>query len=380
MVARGKILVDAGDCRSCHTADPSKPFAGGRRIDTPFGAIYTPNITPDRGTGIGAWSEDDFYRAMHLGIAPNGSRYYPAFPYPYFTRLTREDVHAIKAYLATLRPIRNARPAAVLHWPLNHRVVMRAWNWLFFTPGGQPPPSAATESAAWARGFYLVNGAGHCGACHTPKNMFGADKGDAFLEGGAVAGWYAPRLDSARRSGLKSWSVADIEAYLKTGRSAKSHAAGPMAEVVSNSTSRLPDNDIQAIAIYLKSLPAGAPEAAPAPPSPSQMAAGEKAYRETCSACHELTGEGSPGVYPPLPGNSNLQSADPSSIIRIVLDGARSVTTPQMPNPATMPAYKGKMTDSEIAAVITYMRNAWGNAASPVTARQVRGARDDGDH
>ncbi len=373
LVARGKTLTDAGDCASCHTADSSKPFAGGRKIDTPFGAIYSPNLTPDRDTGIGAWSDEDFYRAMHDGIAPDGSRYYPAFPYPYFTRMTRSDVLAIKAYLATLPAIRNTRRAAALRWPLNHRVVMRGWNALFFTPATFAPDPA--QSAEWNRGAYLVMGPGHCGACHTPKNMLGADRPDRHLEGNAVDGWYAPRLDAAARSGLQSWRTTDIVDYLKTGRSAKSHAAGPMAEVVSNSTSKLSDADIHAIAIYLKGLPVGSPEPDAIAPAPAQMSAGAKAYRETCSACHELDGEGSPGVFPPLPRNSNLMATDPSSVIRIVLDGAQSVVTAQFPNPATMPGYSDKMTDEEIAAAITYMRNAWGNAASAVSPDRIRAAR-----
>jgi len=370
---RGKTLVNSGDCISCHTADPAKPFAGGVRIETPFGAIYTPNLTPDRDTGIGAWSDDDFYRAMHEGIAPDGSRYYPAFPYPYFTRLTRPDVMAIRAYLATLPSVRNTPQPAALRWPLNHRNVMRGWNLLFFKPATFQPD--ATRSDDWNRGAYLVTGAGHCGACHTPKNFLGADQSDKALRGSAIAGWYAPRLDAAPRTGLKTWSVADITEYLKTGRSAKSHAAGPMAEVVSNSTSKMADADIHAIAVYLKELTAGAAEVdAPAPPA-AQMAAGKEAYRATCSACHELDGEGSPGIFPPLPGNSNLQSRDAASIIRIVLDGAQSVTTAAVPNPATMPAYGAEMNDAEIAAVITYMRNAWGNSAPAVTADQIRAAR-----
>lgn len=373
ILQRGKTLVDAGDCVSCHTADPAKPFAGGVKIETPFGAVYTPNLTPDRDTGIGAWSDDDFYRAMHEGIAPDGARYYPAFPYPYFTHLTRPDVMAIKAYLATLPAVRNTPQPAELMWPLNHRIVMRGWNQLFFTPATFQPD--ATKSDEWNRGAYLVTGAGHCGACHTPKNFLGADQTGKTLQGGAIDGWYAPRLDAAPRGGLKTWSADDIVAYLKTGRSTKSHAAGPMADVVSNSTSKLADADLKAVAVYLKGLAAGAPEPTVTAPPAAQMAAGKEAYRATCSACHELDGEGSPGVFPPLPGNSNLQSLDASSILRIVLDGAESVITPSFPNPATMPGYANKMTDAEIAAIVTYMRNAWGNSASAVTAEQVHAAR-----
>ena len=173
-IARGKALVVAGDCVSCHTADPAKPFAGGKRIETPFGAIYSPNITPDRDTGIGGWSEQDFYRALRSGVAPDGSRYYPAFPYPYFSKLTRDDILAIRAYLSTLAPVQNEAPPPALRFPLNFRVVMRLWNALFFRPGILEPDQQ--KGTDWNRGRYLVEALGHCGACHTPKNIFGADK------------------------------------------------------------------------------------------------------------------------------------------------------------------------------------------------------------
>jgi mono/diheme cytochrome c family protein len=372
-IARGKALTEAGGCASCHTADPAKPFAGGKRIDTPFGGIYTPNLTPDRETGLGAWSDDDFYRALRFGVSRDGSRYYPAFPYPNFSRLTRQDILAIRAYLATLAPVSNASRGADLRWPFNYRVVMRGWNWLFFKPGILMPDQQ--KSTDWNRGRYLVEGVAHCGACHTPKNIFGADKRGRTLGGGRVAGMFAPRLDNAERSGLKSWSVEDITEYLQSGRNAKSHAGELMSEVVVNSTSKMSDGDIRAIAVYLKDLPAGASEPQVTPPSPAQMAEGKKLYDGACVACHEANGSGSPRIYPPLPGNANLQSADASSTLRIILDGAQTVTTPRAPNKGSMPAYDAKMTDQEIADVTNYIRNAWGNSALTVTADQVARAR-----
>ena len=254
-IAHGKALTEAADCAGCHTADPAKPFAGGRLIETPFGGIYSPNLTPDRETGLGGWSDDQFYRALHQGVAPDGSRYYPAFPYPNFTKLIRDDVLAIRAYLATLPPIHKARPPSQLHWPLNYRVVMRVWNWLFFRPGIFEPDQ--NKSPAWNCGGYLVEGAAHCGACHTPRNIFGADKRGQRFGGGRVQGWFAPRLDNAPRSGLQSWSVDDIAEYLQSGRNARSHAGGAMAEVVVHSTSKMSDADVRAIAVYLKGLPGG---------------------------------------------------------------------------------------------------------------------------
>jgi mono/diheme cytochrome c family protein len=371
-VARGKALTIAGDCASCHTADPAKPFAGGKRIDTPFGAITSSNLTPDPDTGLGRWSDEDFVRALRDGVAPDGSRYYPAFPYPNFTRLIRDDILAIRAYLGTLTPIRNTAPPPELRWPLNYRVLMRGWNYLFLKPGiAMPDQSKGTE---WNRGRYLVEGIAHCGACHTPKNMFGADRRGQAFGGGLVQGMFAPRLDGAARSGLKSWSADDIVEYLQSGRNGRSHAGPLMSEVVVNSTSRMGDADVRAIAVYLKSLPEGEPEPAVSPPPPAQMAAGERIYKGACIACHEFDGSGAPRIYPPLPGNANLQSADPLSTLRIILDGAQTLTTPRAPNTGSMPAYP-KLSDSEIADVATYIRNAWGNAAPAVTAEQVAKAR-----
>ena len=368
-IERGKALVIAGDCASCHTADLAKPFAGGKRIDTPFGAVYSPNLTPDRETGIGAWSDQDFVGALRFGVDPDGSRYYPAFPYPNFTKLTRPDILAIRAYLATLTPFPNQAPPPTLRFPLNYRAVMRLWNYLFFRPGILEPDQQ--KGTDWNRGRYLVEGLGHCGVCHTPKNMFGADKRGRAFAGGAVGGWFAPRLDAAERSGLKSWSVDDIAEYLASGRNGRSHADGPMAEVVVNSTSRMSDADIHAIAVYLKSLPAGPQEPEVLPPPETSMKAGQAIYARACIACHEADGSGAPRIYPPLPGNPLLQSADPASTLRIILDGAQSITTPRAPNKGSMPGYAKDLSDQQIADVTNYIRNSWGNAGSAVTAEQV---------
>ncbi len=371
-IAKGKALTEAGDCGSCHTADPAKPFAGGKRIDTPFGGIYSANLTPDLNTGIGRWTDEDFRRAMRFGVRPDGAAEYPAFPYPHFTKVTRDDIFAIRAYLHTLGPVNNKPPSNELSWPLNYRPLMRLWNYAFFRPGIFEPNQ--NKSAEWNRGGYLVEGLGHCGACHTPKNLLGAERQKVRFSGSRVDGWFAPRLDGAERGGLKSWSVEDIAEYLQSGRNARSHAGGPMAQVVLNSTSHLSDADARAIAVYLKDMPAGASPAAAATPAAAQMANGEKLYKGSCVACHELDGSGAPRIYPPLPGNANLQSTDPLSTIRIVLDGAETITTPRAPNTGSMPGY-AKMSDQDVADVVTYIRNAWGNAAPAVTAAEVAKAR-----
>jgi mono/diheme cytochrome c family protein len=252
-VERGKALTVAGDCAGCHTADPARPFAGGKRIDSPFGAIYSANLTPDRETGLGAWTDDDFLRALRQGVARDGSRYYPAFPYPHFTRLTRQDILAIRAYLATLTPMNNPPRPAELRFPFNFRFVMRGWNWMFLTPAFLMPDQM--KSADWNRGRYLVEGVAHCGSCHTPKNIFGADKRGEKFAGAVVQGMPAPRLD-ATEQGLKSWSVEDITGYLQSGRNGSKQAGRLMSEVVTNSTSKMSENDVRAIAVYLKDLPA----------------------------------------------------------------------------------------------------------------------------
>jgi len=373
LIAYGKTLVEAGDCAGCHTADPAKPFAGGKRIDTPFGAIYAPNLTPDRDTGIGGWADADFTRALRYGVAPDGSSYYPAFPYPYFTKMTKDDTLAIRAYLGTLAPVVSRNKPPELRWPFGYRGLMRIWNTMFFKPGLFEPDQS--QSAAWNRGGYLVTGLGHCGACHTPKNYFGADKQAQALSGNEVGGWYAPRLDGAPRTGLKSWSVEDIVEYLQSGRNAKSHADGLMAEVVVNSTSKMSDADVRAIAVYLKSLPPARRETIVTPPDEATMKAGQAVYAKFCIACHEADGTGSPRIYPPLPANALLQSVNPSSTLRITLDGAHTVTTPRAPNTGEMPAYARQLSDEEIAAVANYIRNSWGNSGPLVTPAQVAKAR-----
>jgi len=373
LIAYGKTLVEAGDCAGCHTADPAKPFAGGKRIDTPFGAIYAPNLTPDRDTGIGGWADADFTRALRYGVAPDGSNYYPAFPYPYFTKMTKDDTLAIRAYLGTLAPVVSRNKPPELRWPFGYRGLMRIWNTMFFKPGLFEPDQS--QSAAWNRGGYLVTGLGHCGACHTPKNYFGADKQAQALSGNEVGGWYAPRLDGAPRTGLKSWSVEDIVEYLQSGRNAKSHADGLMAEVVVNSTSKMSDADVRAIAVYLKGLPPARRETIVTPPDEATMKAGQAVYAKFCIACHEADGTGSPRIYPPLPANALLQSVNPSSTLRITLDGAHTVTTPRAPNTGEMPAYARQLSDEEIAAVANYIRNSWGNSGPLVTPAQVAKAR-----
>ena len=374
-VQRGKYLVDAGDCKDCHTAEDGKPFAGGRALQTPFGVIYSANITPDRATGIGAWSGDQFYRALHEGIDAGGHRLYPAFPYPYYTHVTRGDVADILAYLQSIAPVSNRPPANDLPFPLNQRTVMHVWNWMYFQDGTfRPDPK---KSQQWNRGAYLVEGLGHCGACHTPKNFAGADENSSVLQGGNLQNWFAPNLDPDLRAGLGHWSAADIVEYLKTGRNQFSNATGPMSEVVQYSTSKLTDDDLHAVATYLKDLPKKSQDNDNTKPSVDANVAnaGKAIFGDQCAECHGADGAGEPTFFPPLKGNNNVQQADPTTAIRVILEGARSVPTKARPTPLSMPAFDWKLSDAQIAAVATYIRSAWGNAASPVTAGQVAPVR-----
>lgn len=370
---RGRYLVTIGDCEACHTAEGGKPFAGGRLIETPFGGIYSANITRDPETGIGMWTDDQFYRAMHEGIADDGTRLYPAFPYPWFTKVKREDVDDIRAYLLTLPAVRSRRPANTLFWPLNNRLSMAGWNTLFFRPNTFQPDH--TKSAEWNRGAYLVEGLGHCGACHSPKNIFGAVKQSEGYQGSQVQNWFAPNLTGDKRSGLGNWSVDDIVGFLKTGHTLRTLAYGPMSEVVSVSTSKMEESDLRAIAEYLKSLPSGPETAAPAPADRAMVTSGEAIYVDSCSACHQTQGQGVQGLIPALKDGTMIHAQDPSSIIRLILHGGRGAWTPENPNAVSMPSYGWKLSDSQIASVVTYIRGAWGNAAAPVSADTVASLR-----
>jgi mono/diheme cytochrome c family protein len=370
---RGHYLVDAGDCVACHTAEGGKPFAGGRPIETPFGIIYSANITPDPETGIGAWTGDQFYRAMHEGVAADGTHLYPAFPYPWFTKVKREDVDAIRAYLRTLPAVKTRRPPNKLPWPLSETAAMAGWNELFFKPGNFRPDK--TKSGEWNRGAYLVQGLGHCGACHSPKNILGAVQGGSRYQGADIQHWYAPDLTGTGGGGLKDWSVDDIARFLKTGHNKRTEAYGPMAEVVTDSTSKLKDSDLHAIATYIKSLPGRSESPRKETPGKNVMDAGAAIYADQCSACHMKNGEGVKGVFPTLKGNSVVQSREPTTVVRLILNGGHGAWTMSNPNAKSMPSFGWKLSDGQIASVATFVRNSWGNSASIVTSGQVHDLR-----
>lgn len=368
-IEQGRYLVVLGDCEACHDRPGGPPLAGGLPLNTPFGTIYSANITPDRDTGIGAWSEEAFYRAMHEGRNAAGSHLYPAFPYPYYTRLSRADVDAIRAYLLTRPAVSYRPPANKLPFPISIRAAVGVWNWLYFKAGDYRPDPA--HDAVWNRGAFLVTGPGHCGACHTPKSFLGGDRRTEALQGGVLDNWFAPDLNGDAHGGLAAWTVADIVEFLKTGRNARANASASMSDVITHSTSQMNDADLTAIATYLKSLPAAKAPPASGAPDAATMRAGQAIFVDNCSACHRADGSGTPRWFPPLKGDANLQSSNPTTIVRFILNGTATAPTATRPTPLAMPAFAWKLDDRQVAAVATYVRNSWGNAAPPVTAGEV---------
>lgn len=375
-IARGRYLTVVGDCAACHTAEGGKALAGGRPVETPFGMLRAPNITPDKETGIGAWTDAQFIDAMTEGMAPHGVHLYPAMPFPYFASVTRKDLLAIRAYLATVPAVRHPVQVNQLPFPFDIRASMIAWDTLFFHP--EPFRPRPDKSTAWNRGAYLVQGLMHCGTCHTPKNFLGADDNGRRLRGYVVQRWFAPDLTPNGRRGIGGWSEGDLVAYLKTGHNRFADATGPMADEIRDSSSKMTDSDLRAVATYLKDQPR------PAEPHPASVAAsdptmkmGAAIYRDECSACHTPSGHGIEGMFPSLAGSPAVQSADPTSLIHIVLRGSRSVATPGATTATAMPPFGWLLNDAQVAAVTTYVRNAWGNAARPVDAGRVAALRAD---
>lgn len=375
-IERGRYLAIAGDCAGCHTKPGGRDFAGGLPVETPFGTVIATNITPDKETGIGVWSDDDFVRAVTEGIRRDGAHLFPAMPYPYFSKMTREDVLAIRAYLFTVPAVNNGIEADQLPFPLSVRGDMAAWNKLNFKPGVfQRDPNKSEE---WNRGAYLVEGPMHCGACHTPKNLAGGDKSDERLQGYALQGWFAPDITTDPRRGIGSWSADDLVAYLNSGHNSVSAASGPMGNVVSHSSSKMTDADLRAIATYLKNQPAPEEESPqPAAASGPTMKLGAAIYADECSACHTPQGAGIANLFPALAGSASVQSTDPTSLIRVVLAGTQSVATDHAATAPSMPAFAWLLDDRQTAAVLTYIRNAWGNAASPISDHDVGKHRSD---
>jgi mono/diheme cytochrome c family protein len=365
-IAQGRYQAILGDCAGCH----GKTLAGGIELQTPFGMLITPNITPDRDTGIGGYSAADFRAAMKTGYA-RGKPLYPAMPYPAYARMADKGVDALFAYLKTVKPVRRAVQVNHLRFPYNWRFLMRIWNLLFFHPKAPVPPG---HDVAWARGEYLVNGPGHCGTCHGATNLFGAPSGPP-LGGASLAGWFAPDLGGDPVSGLGRWGAADVIQYLKTGRNAHSIASGPMAEAIENSTSLMADSDLAAIAVYLKALPATVGKAARRSPDVSRMQRGAGLYRINCSACHGGGAGGQNPLVPPLAENAVVNQASAETLVRLVLAGSQGAGTAAAPTRPAMPSLAWRLNDGQVADLLTYVRGNFGNSGAPVAAGQVRAIR-----
>lgn len=376
LIERGRYLAAAADCFACHTVrNGGEPYAGGRPIETPFGNIISPNITPDQETGIGAWTDDQFVNAVRKGVRSDGAHLYPAMPYTSYTKMSREDVLAIRAYLNTVEPVRNPVATNTLPFPFNVRPSLSAWKALYFQEGAyQPDPK---RSAQWNRGAYLVEGPGHCTACHTPKSFLGGDKTAQHFQGSKLQGWFAPDITNDNKTGLGAWSPEQIATYLKTGHNRFSAATGPMAEEVADSTSKLSDDDLKAMAIYLKSLPGRNSSDSAIPKQDAQMVAGQAIYRDQCSACHGLDGKGVPHLFPSIADSAVARSDDPTTAIRLILRGGRSVATEHEPTAPGMPSFAWQLNDDQIAAVLTYVRNAWGRPAGRIAADAVKDRRSE---
>jgi mono/diheme cytochrome c family protein len=365
-VQRGEYLARAGDCISCHTAQGGAPYAGGYRLDTPFGYILSPNITPDPDTGIGSWSADDFYRAMHDGVNKAGQYLYPAMPYDFYSKVTREDIAAIYAYLLTVKPVRNAVDVNHMNFPFSLRSTMVVWRELYFKEGTLKPDPTRTPS--WNRGAYLVEGLEHCSGCHSPRNLIGGIEKSKDFTGAVIDGWFAPDLTTDITTGLGTWTVDQLATYFKTGDiKGKTTAFGPMAEVVQNSLSSLTDADLRAMAEYLKSLPPNSTLRTGRPRPDPTRAQGAALYMGYCSACHQDTGAGIAGAYPPLAGNAAVIAPDPGNILQAVLLGI-----PAQYKYVPMPSFASRLNDQQIADIANYVRSSWGNTGPPnVTAAMV---------
>jgi mono/diheme cytochrome c family protein len=377
IVKRGEYLARAGDCVACHTAPRGRLFAGGLAMETPFGTLYSPNITPDAQYGIGTWSEDAFFRMMRTGITPEGKLLYPAMPIAQYTKVTREDSDAIFAYLKSVEPVREANHKHTLRFPFNQRKLLYGWRTLYFREGEFKPDP--TRSVEWNRGAYLVEGLGHCTMCHTKINMLGGSSQSEQFAGGLipVQNWYAPSLTSDKDGGLGDWSIKDIVDLLQAGISDRGAVYGPMAEVTYHSLQYMTDEDAKAMAVYLKTLPdnRGRKSGPSAATNTNVFALGEKIYADKCALCHGAKGEGKLQHYPPLAANQSIEMDSAVNPIRIVLNGGFPPGTRRNPEPYGMPPFAQELNDTEAAAVVTYIRTAWGNHGKPVTAREVNELR-----
>ncbi len=376
LVERGAYLARAGNCMACHTERGGVPYAGGRAVPTPFGAVVSTNLTPHKATGIGGWNAAEFWRAMHHGQSKDGRLLYPAFPYTSFTLVTREDSDALFAFLQNQPAVEQVNRAHGLRFPYNTQAALAVWRALYFEPATfQPEPA---RDAEWNRGAYLARGLAHCAACHTERDPLGGSSDAQAFRGGLMPAqdWYAPSLRSASEAGVADWDTQQVVTLLKTGVADGASVAGPMAEVVLNSTQHLNDADLRAMAVFVQALPAhGVKPPAFQAADPQQMARGEKLYAQQCAQCHGDSGEGAAGVYPRLGGNRAVTLGAPHNVVQAILGGGFAPATAGHPRPYGMPPYRTLLSDEEVAAVATFVRQSWGNQAPAVSGLAVQRIR-----
>ena len=379
-IKQGEYLVRAGDCVACHTDPGGKEMAGGRAMPTPFGTLFSTNITSDPETGIGKWTADDFYNLLHNGRSPDGGLIYPAMPFPEYTKVTRADSDAMFAYLKSTAPVRQPNKENQLSFPYNNRQLIFGWRTLFFNEGEYKPDPK--KSAEWNRGAYLVQGLGHCTMCHTAINALGGNSQSKEFEGGLIPmqNWYAPSLTSNKEAGLGDWSIEDIAGLLRDGISKRGVVYGPMAEVTYDSLQYMTEADARAMAVYLKSLGEGTPPgkettSVALPENSLLMTLGKTIYDGQCASCHGAKGQGAVPNYPPLAGNPSIQMQSAVNPIRMVLNGGYPPGTPRNPMPYGMPPFAQNLSDDEVAAVVTYIRSSWGNRGAAVSAREANDLR-----
>jgi len=382
----GRYVATLGDCASCHTAPGGPAFAGGRALATPIGTVYSTNITPDRDTGIGGYDFAEFLRLMRHGVAPGGRWIYPAMPFTAYAKMSDDDLFDLFAYLQReVDPVRRLNQPPAIAWPLSWRAPLALWTKSFHH--AQPFEDDPAQDAEWNRGAYLVQGPAHCGTCHTPRNwaMAESEEPGQFLSGTAFNGGSPINLRGNQGDGLARWSEQDVVDLLRTGRNAHSAVSGDMVEVVAASTQYFSDDDLRAIARYVKSL-SPADEAGRGQFAASQasldrimqgkeQSSGGRIFMDSCAACHRLGGGGAALAFPGLAGNASVLSKDPSSLIAVILAGTSLPSTAKAPSPLAMPGFAWRYDDEEVAALATYLRSSWGNQASAVTASQVAKVR-----
>jgi mono/diheme cytochrome c family protein len=379
LVERGHYLALAADCTACHTAPGGKPFAGGRAFQLPFGTLYSPNITPDQKTGIGGYSDDDFVRAVRDGVARGGTHLYPAMPYASYSKMTRDDVLAIKAYLMSLAPVAATQPENKMKFPFNQRWTMVFWN-AVNNPGKELTPDPA-KPADWNRGAYLVEALGHCGECHTPRNFMQGLKSSKAFAGADIEGWHAYNLTSDKAAGLGDWTEAQLAQYLSTGHAeGKGPASGPMAEAIENSLRFLTADDIHAMVVYLKALPAqpdGPPAVAAKATPPAPNVEGAHLFVQACAGCHLPDGTGRQSAWAALAGAHSTGDVTGTNLVQILAHGSELNTAQGQ---VFMHSFTGGYTDAEMAAIANYTIGQFGGRQGQVTPQQIKAARGADDH